>query len=212
MTMLLTRGHIDTNSQQIIIGKGGFVSNNSNTRILTLGSSAISIEGESFGFMSYWLSSGTGLTVTLNTAVVTVAGLDGRSFTAPGTDWNGMSLILTSGNNVTLSAAGATFKNITRPGNSSTGTFKISGSFKVTGALILSSTVASMTVQSFAPGTPYVITYYGTKSDTPNVLYSADITTVQKFVRKATGSVKTFPAGTVKPVRLKEAGGNWVLL
>src|SRR3989344_5640221 len=69
--LILSAGTFDSNSQTIIMSTLSVSSGN--TRTLTLGSSAITITGVGSGNNFYALNR-TGLTVTANTAVVTITG------------------------------------------------------------------------------------------------------------------------------------------
>lgn len=138
---------------------GLFASSNSNTRIITLGSSAITITGTG----TVWnTATVTGLTITANTAVITCSGA--AATVSPGAiNYNGTSLVFSgSGAAVLGSSTGtSTFANVTRTGTAvKTDAFNFSGNVTVTGTLTLTgnSTINRLLTQSSTIGTARTIT------------------------------------------------------
>lgn len=126
-----TVGTFNTDGQTITAAS--IASSNSNTRTLTLGSSAISLSGGSpisFGTT-------TNLTMTANTAIITCsAGLASLILSSATFDWNGLSFVLTSGaQTANIGGTGTnTIKDLTFTGTSAkTNVFQISGNMVVTG-------------------------------------------------------------------------------
>lgn len=121
-TITLTKGTLDTNGQTCTWG--AFTSNSTSTRVLTLGASAITMTGSA---ASTWLLRFNGLTMTANTATVTMsgagAGFDNNAI--GGGNYDGMSLVQsgsgisfvgvsTGGTSITITLA-----NYTRTGTAS---------------------------------------------------------------------------------------------
>lgn len=166
-TVTQTQGGLSTNNAAQSWGL--FSSNNSNTRVLTLGSSAVALTGTG----TVWnTASITGLTVTANTATVTANGA-GVTFSSGGVNLNGGSWSLTGSGTATVSGA-FTVANFTRAGTAvKTDTLSISNGFTVTGALAFTgnSLVNRLLVQSSAVGTQRTIALgaTGTSSTSANV-------------------------------------------
>lgn len=97
----------------------GFSDATTNTRTLTLGSSAIALTGTGVTVFDTGTSSAniTPLTVTANTAIVTFTGA-GSGFRSSGKNWNGMSVVANGSGDflITSSANTMTFGNFTRNG------------------------------------------------------------------------------------------------
>jgi len=140
--LTLTNGTLDTNGKTVTAG--GFNSNNTNTRVLTLGASALNLSTT-----SPWNVNVTNLTVTANTSVVTCSA-NGASFITWQTfNWNGMSLVFTGGVANTGVTTNLTFANFTFTGTAAktnvltlygnittTGTFTINGNSVINRALV----------------------------------------------------------------------------
>jgi hypothetical protein len=89
-TITLTQGALDTKSQSITAM--AFSSNNSNVRVLTMGSSTITLTGASNG----WVSNGANMSITTNTATTTLTGQGGYFNSQSNTNFNGMSIVMTA--------------------------------------------------------------------------------------------------------------------
>lgn len=156
----IANGTLDTNNQTINAGNislGG----STGTRVFTMGSSAINLNGGGFAF-DMW--NATGLTITANTAVMTFTNGFFRSQTA-NIDYNGLSLVHTGVGNQTLDASGCTFRNITWTGGAAAShslsianPFTVTDTFTVTGA---NSTTQRLAVKSTVGGTARTITVNG---------------------------------------------------
>lgn len=169
-TLTLTSGTLNTNGQSV--SARTFSSDNGNTRTMTFGSSAISLYTDGSGFDA---TNVTGLTVTANTATLTLTG-DNMFFDSGTKDWNGLSLVyngsVSSNDNFTLLSSGSTFANITHTGEANkTSIFNIAGSFTVTGTLTLTgnSSINRLLVQSSVLGTSRTITNTGATMTWSNV-------------------------------------------
>lgn len=127
-TVTLTSGTLDTNNQAMNVGT--FNADGSTTRTLTLGSSAISIQS------NWTIFSTTNLTVSANTAIVTLTG-QFSTFTGAGFNYNGMSISFTgSGGSVTLNNSGGTLQNVTASlGANIFGNLTIQGNTTIAGTL-----------------------------------------------------------------------------
>jgi hypothetical protein len=134
--IILTAGTLNTNGQSVTCSN--FTLSSSSARTLTLGASAVTVNGTGVAWSG---ATTTGLTVTANTATVTMTGAS-PTFTAGGFNWNGMSLSFTgSGTPVLNCGTGATFQNLSRIGTATKsdalsiiGTpITVSGTFTATG-------------------------------------------------------------------------------
>jgi hypothetical protein len=145
-----TQGTLDLNGQTIAASI--FNSNNSNTRTLTMGAANISVasSGTSWNFSTI-----TGLTITANTAVITLTGV-GPTLAGGGTNYNGAGFSFTGGGQVNISSSN-TFGSLSFIGTAaktdslavSGATTTITGAFTVTGnsatnrVLVMSSIISS---------------------------------------------------------------------
>lgn len=161
-TLTHTRGTLDFNGKTLT---GGFYSsNNSNTRTLTLGASAITLAGASS--IAWDTTTTTGLTVTANTATVTLTGSAG-GFTTNGTfDFNGLTVVITGASTTTIGAAtgigSLTFATLTKTGTATTSSIlqlacdlTVTGTFTANGS---NSNTNRLIVQSNSGGTARTIT------------------------------------------------------
>lgn len=134
---------------------------NALTRTLTLGSSAITATGSA---NAWTFSNLTGLTTTANTAVITCTGVVASTNNIISiSTWNsnGASFVITGGGVGSLSVLGATVNNLTVTGTANqTDSYRIGGSFTVTGTLTLNgnSAVNRPTFFALVAGTPITIT------------------------------------------------------
>ena len=149
-TISVTTGTFDTNNQSVTALV--FSPDGAGVRTITLGSSAIALSGTANAWFSTTV---TNLTVTANTAVVTVSGST-AVFRSVAKDWNGLSLVFT-GTTPTLLAGASTFLNVTRTGTTAktdtfifsgtgpiiTGTFTVNGDSSVNRILVTSETLGT---------------------------------------------------------------------
>lgn len=153
-SITLTRGTFDTNNQTVTAD--ALNSNNNNVRTLTLGSSAITLSQNA---VAVDFLTTTNMTVTANTAVITMNG-SAPVFRSDARNWNGLSLVF-SGAAGTLQGGGGTLANVTRTGTAvRTNTFNISGDVTITGTFTVNgnSNVNRMLVTSNTLGTASTIT------------------------------------------------------
>jgi hypothetical protein len=153
----LTAGTLDTNNQSVTASS--FLPSNSNTRTITFGSSALTLTAASaLGFNALTV---TGLTVTANTATVTLSGNSGN-FNGGSKDWNGLSLVMSgSGTQQIQGSAGLTLANVTRTGTAvKTDSLSVANAFTVTGTFTVNGNSATnrVLVQSSPLGTARTIT------------------------------------------------------
>lgn len=155
-TVTLTQGTLDTNSQTC--SWGFFNSSNTNTRTLTMGSSAITLTATGTAWNT---STFTNLTVTANTSVVTLTGAASTWFGGSGFNTNGGSIVM-AGSGLATVANSFTCANLTRTGTASkTDSMQFNGgSTVVTGTLTITgnSTVNRVLVTSLTIGTACNVT------------------------------------------------------
>lgn len=132
-TVTLTQGRLDTNNQTCTWGS--FSSVNSNTRTLTMGSSAITLTAAGVAWNT---STFTNLTVTANTSTVTLTGATSTWFGGSGFNTNGGSIVM-AGSGLATVANSFTCANLTRTGTASKtdGLQFNGGSTTVTGTLTI---------------------------------------------------------------------------
>ncbi|MGJ5817054.1 beta strand repeat-containing protein [Paludibaculum fermentans] len=165
-SITLTAGTFDTNNRSVTAS--GFASNNSNTRTLSLGSSAIALTGTS----PWSTATNNNLTVSTNTATVTCSASGANIVCGSSKNWNGLSLVITGSASPGLNAPGCTFANITRTGTAAkTDGFTLTGDITVTGTLTLTgnSVLNRLFVSSSATGSTRTITNTGATMAWSNV-------------------------------------------
>lgn len=148
-------GTLDTNSQTcnwLSFGTGGV----GLTMTLTLGSSAITLTNTTISTFDTGTSAAniSGLTITANTAVVTLTGA-GSGFRSSGKNWNGMSVVASGSGQflITSSANTMTFANLTRTVTAAKiDSFQIQQAVTVTSTLTLNGN--SATNRLFVNATP----------------------------------------------------------
>lgn len=153
-TVTLTQGGLNTNGQTCTWGS--FSSSNSNTRTLTMGASVITITSTGTGWNTGTV---TGLTVTANTATVT---LNGAGVTAAFGSYtgNGATFAFTGGGAISITGS-PSLTNLTLTGTAAkTGTVSFSGNPTVTGTFTTTgnSLTNRVLVQSSTVGTARTIT------------------------------------------------------
>ena len=150
-TLALTQGTLDTNGQTVVAPI--FNISNSNTRTLTLGSSAITLSSTGTAWSAGTV---TNLTVTANTATVTLTGT-AATWASGNINWNGLSVVLSgAGTQVINPGASVTIANLTRTGTAlkgdglsltagitCTGTFTATGNSAVNRLLVASNTLGT---------------------------------------------------------------------
>jgi hypothetical protein len=128
-----TRGTLDTNGQTV--STSTFASSSGLTRTLTLGASSITVSASS---SSSWGVTSGGLTLSNNTATVTVTGASGGFFSSS-MNWVGLSIVFNGSGSQNINGPSGVFTcaNLTRTGTAAkTDTFTYSGTnLVVTGAL-----------------------------------------------------------------------------
>lgn len=147
--LTLNRGTLDLNGQTCTWG--GFSSNNSNTRTLTLGSSSLTMTTA-----SPWNVTVTNLTVPANTCTVTCTAAGASFITWQTFNWNGMSLVFTGGSANFGVSTNLTFANLTFTGTAvktnaltlfgditTTGAFTINGNSVTNRVLVNTNTIAT---------------------------------------------------------------------
>lgn len=136
-TVTLVAGTLNTNGKACTWGV--FSSSNTNTRTITMGASAISVSGV-FPTVAWDTVTPTGLTITANTAVITLTGSQSRMQTGA-KNYNGTSLVFSGFTVAATLANNGTFANISfiGPANKvaslqfSGGTTTITGTLTITG-------------------------------------------------------------------------------
>ena len=163
--LTLTKGTLDTNGQTISMST--FDSDNSNTRVLTLGASALTFDRNA---LTQWdITTTTGLTFTANTASITLSGTT-PTFTGGGLTYGG-TVSLTGSGTATITDSN-TFANLTRTGTAvKTSVFQLNADQTVTGTLTLSgnSAINRLLVNSNTVGTARTITNTGATMTWSNV-------------------------------------------
>ncbi|PCJ57294.1 MAG: hypothetical protein COA79_16450 [Planctomycetota bacterium] len=161
--LTLTTGTLDVNSKTVVWGL--FSSSSGLARTLTMGSANITLLG---GVNSdFWLTTNvTGLTVTANTATVTLiknAGSVAPLFRSLTKDWNGMSVVFVGGRIATLRAGNSVFFNLTVNGTSTTGEdrLQVNESFTVSNSLNLLGFSGSKRLRMHSNGGSRTITIAG---------------------------------------------------
>ncbi len=136
-TLTLTAGTFNTGNNAMSVGL--FVISGASAKTLTLGSSAIAITGNSQAAVNV---TGSNITYTANTAVMTFSGLNGglAGAASGGTNWNGMSVVFAASATQIPAMFNSTVNNLTRIGATNktsqlifTGNCTATGTFTVTG-------------------------------------------------------------------------------
>lgn len=154
-TATLLAGTFNTGNQTC--SWGSFVFGGNIARTLTLGSSAITISGTATN--GFWCSGTTNLTISANTATVTLTSAGGGLVNLAGANMNGTSVVYTTANSQILN--GAILKNITFTGTAAkTGALLLSGNITVTGTLTVNGNSATnrIIIWSNIAGTARTIT------------------------------------------------------
>lgn len=167
-TTTLTAGTLNTNGQTC--SWGIFSSNNSNTRVLTLGASSITLTSAG---IAWNITTATNLTLNANTSTITLSGAT-TTFASAGRTYN--VVVLTGSGVVTMNGQGAniTFGTLTRTGTAATtDTFVITGTglTTITGTLNLNgnSAINRLLLQSTALGTARTLTITGATVSASNL-------------------------------------------
>lgn len=152
--MTLMTGTLNTTGQTCTWGS--FTGNFGTTKTLTPGASSIAVT--SSGGNNFLISNGA-ITVTANTAIVTLSGAS-AGFNG-NTNLNGMSIVFTGGGAMVLSNTNTGIRNLTVTGSiSKTDSLSVNGNNTVTGTFTLNSNSATnrLLVQSGTVGTARTIT------------------------------------------------------
>jgi hypothetical protein len=163
-TVTLTQGTLNTNGQTC--SWGTFASGSASIRTLTLGTSAITITGNVTG--EGWQITSSNLTVTSNTAVVTLTANSVSLNLGTSTNYNGMSIVISANGSVGygVSTAGHIIANLTyAPATAAVGnSFNVQNIFTVTNSITFTGAAAPNVpfVDSSVVGTSRTITCNGT--------------------------------------------------
>jgi hypothetical protein len=183
-TVTLTQGTLDTNGQTC--SWGIFNSNNSNTRTLTLGASAITLTYIGTGGTAAWdTTTATGLTFNANTSSITIGAVAGNSGTtatmkAGSLTYNSVTFAVTGANQLSsLTGSSPTIANLTVTGqNTTSAVFSLGTNITVTTSLALNGNSATnnrLLVKSTTIGTQQTITNNSTGTTTFSNLDLQDI-------------------------------------
>lgn len=150
----LTRGSLDTNNQTLNVGF--FSSVNSNTRALTMGSSAITVTGTT---SNAWDFTGANATISAGTSTITMGGASTNFRATSAYTWN--NVVFNSSNATALVYNGGSVANLTVTGTTTkTVSIALTGNITVTGTLTINgnSSVNRVLVTSNTLGTARTIT------------------------------------------------------
>lgn len=172
-TLTLTNGSLNTNGQTVTAGVVS--SNNSNTRTLTLGASAINLSGVA---NSWVFTTTTGLTFSANTSTITItAAAFSPVFEGGGLTYNNVTFVNSTSSSVTINGSN-TFANLTDTGgNYAIGTLTISANQVITGTFTVNP--FSITQRILVSGSP---------SGTPITLTAATVSIANCDFRDVTGA------------------------
>lgn len=155
--LTLTAGTFDTNNQAITAYS--FTSSGSAVRVLTLGSTTLTIP--TWDVNSIAIATAANLTITANTATLVVSGRNAQVIFDVST-WSGTTLVLSGVGQQIISTTGATITNVTRTGTAvTTDSLQIKGgNLTIPGTLTLTgnSSINRLLCASDVLGTPRVIT------------------------------------------------------
>lgn len=185
------------------------------TKTLTLGSSAIAITGSSVAAVNV---TGSGVTYTANTAVMTFSGANAGIQGAAAQNWNGTSAVFTTSNTAFVTLAGPTLNNVTWNGPANkVGLMSVGANgLTITGTLTLTgnSSVNRIALGSITPGTVRTVTV-GTSVALSNVDFS-DITAAGAAgtwtgtsMGNALGNTNITFDTPATQTHTASAGGNW---
>lgn len=215
----LTSGTLDTNSQAC--NWSGFASSGAVARTLTMGSSAFTIGANAWGTTNF-----TNLTITANTAVITLNATD--AVMSPGNNtinYNGTSLVFSGAGNALISHGGAgsiiTFASVTRTGTSvKTDALSItsgtgSGGLVCTGSFICNgqSLTNRVLLKSVTLGSPVKITAASVTLSNTDFMDVTAAGAAAPFTGTSMGNAQgntsiTFTVATTQ-THTSSAGGNW---
>lgn len=144
----------------ITVGTGGFSWSGTGTRTLTLGNALINISMDNGS--AFTIATATNLTITSNTAVVTLSGNNGGINCAHNLNLNGMSVVMTGNSQQDISGSGTlTMANFTRTGAATkTSITNVTCNLTCTGTFTVNSNSAinRIRIKSSIPGTARIIT------------------------------------------------------
>lgn len=212
-TVTLSAGTLNTGN--FACSWGLFVISGATAKTLTLGSSAIAITGSSVAAVNV---TGSGVTYTANTAVMTFSGANAGIQGATAQNWNGTSAVFTTANTAFVTLAGPTLNNVTWNGPANkVGLMSVGANgLTITGTLTLTSnsSVNRIALGSTTSGTSRTVTV-GTSVALSNVDFS-DITaagaagawTGTSMGNALGNSNITFDTPATQ-THTASAGGNW---
>lgn len=154
-TMTLFSGTFNTGNFAVSLGL--LLINGTNAKTLTLGSSAIAITGAN---TTVWNVTGSNVTFTANTAVVTCSGAN-AGISLGAFNYNGMSVVFNGAGTATWAGTGSTLNNVTRTGTAvKTDSLSITTAVTATGTLTVTgnSTINRVLMSSNTPGTVRTVT------------------------------------------------------
>lgn len=153
--LIFQNGTFNTANYAITGGRLNF--STGGARTVTFGSSAISATSITYGNM-------TGVTMTANTAVVTITTTtvsNNNIVVMNSFNWNGLSLVFSNNNQATINIQSATIGSLTINGTANQNdTYRISGNFTITGTFTVNgnSALNRPLIYSATTGTPVIIT------------------------------------------------------
>ena len=154
-TITVSAGTFDTGNQTITAV--AFITQNNATRVINLGSSAITLTAASGTSNAWGLTNAATVTFGANTAVVTLTGSSAVFSTANYSGYNGLSLVINSSGSPNIGNGTLTLANLTRNGAANqtdslvinspsitiTGTFTVTGNSAVNRVTVLSGTLGT---------------------------------------------------------------------
>jgi hypothetical protein len=150
-TLTLTNGTLDLNDFDLTTGS--FNSNNSNTRVLTLGTGTFNITG--FG-TAFDITNGTNLTVNRGTSIINMSSTSSKTFAGGGKTY--YKLIQNGTGALTLTGAN-TFHDISNTVQPTTITFPASTTTSVSNFTVKGTSGNVVSLRSSTTGTQFTLTY-----------------------------------------------------
>jgi hypothetical protein len=151
-TLTLTNGTLNLNNFNLSTGL--FSSNNSNTRVLTLGTGAVDITGS--GSTAFDITDGTNLTVNRGTSIINMSSTSSKTFAGGGKTY--YRLIQNGTGALTLTGAN-TFHDISNTVQPTTINFPASTTTSVSNFSARGTSGNLISLRSSTPGTQFTLTY-----------------------------------------------------